>query len=89
MPRYDFRCSDGHVEEHTFSMADVPQTVPCRRCRRKAGRIFEPPAAIHFRGPGFYATDVTGRIHRRRRPNPGDDLYTEFDGGAARIADGI
>lgn len=88
MAKYDFRCSRGHVTEHTCPMADVPVTITCG-CNRQAKRIFAPPAAIHFRGAGFYATDVTGRIHRKRRPNPGDDLHTEFDAPAARIADGI
>lgn len=88
MPRYDFECSAGHREEHEFSMAEVPAAVRCS-CRRKARRVFAPPAAIHFRGPGFYSTDVNGRIHRKRRPNPGDDLHREFDHAAARIADGI
>jgi hypothetical protein len=69
-------------------MAEVPAVVTCR-CNRTAKRVFSPPAAIHFRGGGFYATDVTGRIHRKRRPNPGDDLPVEFDTPAARIADAI
>lgn len=29
MPRYDYRCPRGHVTEHTFRMADKPETVPC------------------------------------------------------------
>jgi putative FmdB family regulatory protein len=88
MPAYDFRCKQGHVTERRFSMADVPSIITCR-CNRSARRVFAPPAAIHFRGSGFYATDVTGRVHRRRRPNPGDDLPVEFDTAAARIADAV
>lgn len=85
MPRYDYKCAQGHVTEHTFSMADVPAEAACGQCRRPARRVFAPPAAIHFHGPGFYATDVKGRMHRRRRKNPGDDLPKDFDVAAAAI----
>jgi putative FmdB family regulatory protein len=88
VPRYDFKCKAGHVTERTFGMADVPPDVVCD-CGRESKRIYQAPAAIHFHGLGFYATDVTSRIHRRRRKNPGDDLPVEFDDAAARIADAI
>lgn len=29
MPRYDFKCPDGHVVEREFRMAEVPDTVEC------------------------------------------------------------
>jgi predicted nucleic acid-binding Zn ribbon protein len=94
MARYDFRCPDGHVTEVACSMADVPPTVECLVCSLAqkevtAERIFTVPAAIHFKGPGFYATDVKGALHRKRRSNAGDDLPKEFDSGAARIADAV
>lgn len=88
MPRYDYRCTLGHTTEAIFPMADIPESIRCG-CRRKARRVFGPPAAIHFHGPGFYATDVKGTVHRRRRTNPGDDLYVPFDGRAASIADAV
>jgi predicted nucleic acid-binding Zn ribbon protein len=69
-------------------MADVPPAITCH-CQQEARRVFAPPAAIHFKGGGFYATDVAGKVHRRRRANPGDDLPVEFDAPAARIADAI
>lgn len=89
MPRYDFKCRAGHVTEALFPMAHVPPVTSCSTCKRTAKRVFSPPAAIHFRGPGFYSTDVRGRLGRKRRANPGDDLPVEFDHGAARIADAI
>jgi predicted nucleic acid-binding Zn ribbon protein len=81
----------GHASEVRVPMSEMPTSIRCPEvgCRRQAERIFAAPAAIIFRGGGFYATDVTGRIHRKRRPNPGDDLHVEFDTGAARIADAI
>lgn len=88
MPAYDYRCPDGHHIEQIFKMADVPETVECD-CGLRARRMYCAPAAIHFKGPGFYATDVRSKLHRKRRKNPGDDLYTEFDTDAARIARAI
>jgi predicted nucleic acid-binding Zn ribbon protein len=55
-------------------------------CGMQATRVWEAPAAIHFKGPGFYSTDVKGRQERRRRPNPGDDLFVGHDQTAADIA---
>lgn len=89
MARYDYKCEDEHVCEVTMSMADVVPEVECPTCGKPARRIFSGPAAIHFKGPGFYATDVKGTLHRKRRANPGDDLPKEFDRGAARVADAI
>jgi putative FmdB family regulatory protein len=91
MPRYDYRCPFGHETEAIFSMGDAPQEIPCTSCpdAQAATRVFSVPAAIHFHGSGFYNTDVNGRTRRKRRPNPGDDLYKEFDTAAARIADAI
>jgi predicted nucleic acid-binding Zn ribbon protein len=51
-----------------------------------APREWTAPAAIHFRGSGFYSTDVKGAQERRRRPNPGDDLHRPHDPAAAKIA---
>jgi putative FmdB family regulatory protein len=86
--RYDFRCDTGHVSEVTCSMTEVPATVECATCGEEAQRVFSVPI-IHFRGPGFYSTDVKGALHRKRRANAGDGLKKEFDSGAARIADAI
>lgn len=69
-------------------MSEIPSTVDCATCGGEAKRVFTVPT-IHFRGPGFYATDVKGTLHRKRRANAGDDLRKEFDRGAARVADAI
>ena len=91
MPRYDYRCPHGHLTEAIFPMSEIPERIVCTRCpdAEAAGRVYRPPAAIHFKGPGFYTTDVKGRVNRRRRPNVGDDLPKEFDHAAAKIADAI
>lgn len=67
------------------SSQDVVESNPTP-CGARARRLFNVPAAIHFKGAGFYSTDVKGRVERRRRPNPGDDLATPFDTHAAAVA---
>jgi putative FmdB family regulatory protein len=90
VPRYDYRCEAGHTTEAIFPIGEAPERIACTCCEHDtARRVYSPPAAIHFHGPGFYATDVKGRIGRKRRPNPGDDLPKEFDTAAARITDAI
>jgi putative FmdB family regulatory protein len=88
VPTYSYRCPEDHQSEQVFKMVDVPEHVECS-CGKRAVRVWEAPAAIHFRAPGFYSTDVQSKLYRKRRSNPGDDLPTEFDQGAARIADAI
>jgi predicted nucleic acid-binding Zn ribbon protein len=62
MPAYDFRCPAGHVVEGVFDMANPPSQIPCS-CGEQARRVYHAPAAIHFKAPGFYATDVAGKLH--------------------------
>lgn len=88
MPRYDFACPDGHATELTLSRDELPESIICH-CGETAPRRFAPPIAVIFKGPGFYSTDVTGRVGRKRRKNVGDSLHKEFDHAAARIADAI
>lgn len=89
MPSHEYRCPNGHVTTLDVRITEeVPGTTECI-CDERAARVWEAPAAIHFKGPGFYSTDVKGRLERRRRANPGDDLHKEFDDGAARIADSL
>lgn len=94
MPTYLFRCSAGHETEVRCSVADMPPKVNCQgrdehtlaRCTEEGRRVFLPPVAIHFKGPGFYSTDVRGAQQRRRRPNAADDLHRPHDPAAAKIA---
>lgn len=85
MPRYDYRSDDGQVVELQFPMGDAPESLFSPELGLTVRRVYAPPAAIHFHGPGFYSTEVTGRMHRRRRKNPGDDLPKDFDVAAAAI----
>jgi putative FmdB family regulatory protein len=88
LPTYSFRCPDDHLTEGVFKMTGIPEHLDCE-CGKRARRVFEAPAAIHFKAGGFYQTDVREKLHRRRRPNAGDDLHREYDHAAAHIADGL
>lgn len=85
MPSYEFECPLGHRVELVQKMSDpLPAKVEC--CEYDAQRVWSAPAAIHFRAPGFYSTDVRARQERRRRPNAADDLPRNHDQTAANIA---
>lgn len=85
MPTYEFECPAGHRQEVVQKMSDpLPAKVEC--CEYDAQRVWTPPAAVHFKGNGFYSTDVKARQERRRRPNAADDLYRGHDTDAAAIA---
>jgi putative FmdB family regulatory protein len=36
MPRYDYKCDCGYVQERRFSMKDRPQCLPCPGCKGSA-----------------------------------------------------
>lgn len=76
MPTYIYRCAEGHISERQQSIHDpLPVAVNCTTCDAAiAKRVFTPPAAIHFKGGGFYDTDYRLRYDRKRRPNAGDSL---------------
>lgn len=79
MPRYPYKCPNGHETELVLSMTDeIPATTTCM-CEAQAERIWLPPVAIIFKGPGFYQTDVKGRVERKRRKNSGDRLPSIHD----------
>jgi putative FmdB family regulatory protein len=64
MPIYEYRCPNGHTFDLFQRMADPPPSG-CQICG--AGPVTKVlyPAAIHFKGSGFYSTDY-GRGNRRR-----------------------
>jgi putative FmdB family regulatory protein len=56
MPIYEYRCPNGHTFELFQRMSD-PSPSECQICG--AGPVHKVlyPAAIHFKGSGFYSTD--------------------------------
>jgi putative FmdB family regulatory protein len=64
MPIYEYRCPEGHTFELFQRMTDPPAS-DCQICGASPVAKVLYPAAIHFKGSGFYATDY-GRGNRRR-----------------------
>jgi putative FmdB family regulatory protein len=55
VPIYEYRCVNGHTFEVIQKMLDEPVAI-CESCGAPVERVFH-PIAVHFKGPGFYATD--------------------------------
>jgi putative FmdB family regulatory protein len=75
MPIYEYRCPEGHTFELFQRMAD-PSPSACEICG--AGPVSKVlyPAAIHFKGSGFYSTDY-GRGAKRRDGKEGEGAPAE------------
>ena len=63
MPIYEYRCPRGHTFELFQRMTDPPPEA-CQVCEEAPVTKVLYPAAIHFKGSGFYSTDY-GRGNRR------------------------
>jgi putative FmdB family regulatory protein len=70
MPIYEYRCPNGHTFEMFQRMSDAPAEV-CEVCGEGPVTKVLYPAAIHFKGSGFYSTDY-GRKGRRAGAKDGD-----------------
>ena len=64
MPIYEYRCPNGHTFELFQRMTDPPPSE-CQICSESPLEKVLYPAAIHFKGSGFYTTDY-GRGSRKR-----------------------
>jgi putative FmdB family regulatory protein len=76
MPIYEYRCPRGHTFELFQRMTD-PAAEVCEVCGESPVTKVLYPAAIHFKGSGFYSTDY-GRRNRR----PGQKEGAEAGGEA-------
>ena len=72
MPIYEYRCTNDHRFEVLQRFADEPLSE-CEVCGAPASRVLY-PAAIHFKGSGFYSTDYG------RRSRKGGDGEAKPDG---------
>ena len=77
MPIYEYRCPEGHTFELFHRMAD-PSPSECQICGAAPVAKVLYPAAIHFKGSGFYSTDY-GRGNRR--PGSRDGEAAQSEGG--------
>ena len=80
MPIYEYRCGNGHVFEVMQRFSDDPLTA-CQVCGAHAARVLY-PAAIHFKGSGFYSTDY-GRGKKSASSDGKADSGSSSDGKAA------
>lgn len=64
MPIYEYRCPEGHTFELFQRMTD-PAPTACEVCGASPVVKVLYPAAIHFKGSGFYSTDYGRRGARR------------------------
>jgi putative FmdB family regulatory protein len=64
MPIYEYRCPNGHTFELFQRMSDPPPSE-CQICGEAPLEKVLYPAAIHFKGSGFYSTDY-GRGGRKK-----------------------
>jgi putative FmdB family regulatory protein len=83
MPLYEYRCPNGHTFEVIHRMAD-PGPSACEVCGASPVEKVLYPAAIHFKGSGFYSTDY-GRGSRRRDGKEGGEGSS--DGGEKTSSD--
>ena len=70
MPIYEYRCPNGHTFELFQRMTDPPAEI-CEICGEGPVAKVLYPAAIHFKGSGFYSTDY-GRGSQRAAAKDGD-----------------
>jgi putative FmdB family regulatory protein len=75
MPIYEYRCPEGHTFELFQRMADSPPDA-CEVCGAAPVSKVLYPAAIHFKGSGFYSTDY-GRGNKRRDGKDGEGAPAE------------
>jgi putative FmdB family regulatory protein len=70
MPIYEYRCPNGHTFELFQRMTDPPPSE-CQICGENPLEKVLYPAAIHFKGSGFYKTDY-GRGSGKRDGDQSD-----------------
>ena len=76
MPIYEYRCPKGHTFELFQRMTDPPPSE-CQICGESPLEKVLYPAAIHFKGSGFYTTDYG----RSRKKEPSKDGPGAESGG--------
>jgi putative FmdB family regulatory protein len=71
MPIYEYRCPNGHTFELFQRMSD-PSPSECQICAAGPVEKVLYPAAIHFKGSGFYSTDYGRGARKKDAPADGD-----------------
>jgi putative FmdB family regulatory protein len=71
MPIYEYRCPNGHTFELFQRMSD-PSPSECQICGAAPVVKVLYPAAIHFKGSGFYSTDYGRRGRKKEGSGDGE-----------------
>ena len=78
MPIYEYRCPKGHTFELFQRMTDPPASE-CQICGAAPVEKVLYPAAIHFKGSGFYSTDYGRGGRKRDTSQDGDSKADKSD----------
>jgi putative FmdB family regulatory protein len=84
VPIYEYKCPEGHVFELFQRFADAPAET-CQVCGASPVVKVLYPAAVHFKGSGFYTTDYQNA--GKKRGGSGDGSSSSSDGGSSSSGD--
>src|SRR3990172_5125477 len=76
VPIYEYRCPEGHIFELMQRMSDPPASA-CQICGAGPVNKVLYPAALPFKGSGFYSTDYARARKRDTAAKDGDSSSTE------------
>jgi len=84
VPIYEYRCPNDHTFELFQKMSDPPPAA-CEVCGEGPVTKVLYPAAIHFKGSGFYSTDYgrRGKKSEAKGDGGGDSSKSGDSGGAS------
>jgi putative FmdB family regulatory protein len=82
VPIYEYKCPNDHVFELFQRFADAPAEV-CEVCGASPVVKVLYPAAVHFKGSGFYTTDYAKGGKKRSASGEG----SSSDGGSSSSSD--
>jgi putative FmdB family regulatory protein len=81
VPIYEYRCNDcGAVFEVFQKFSDDPVEI-CEKCSGPVTKVLH-PAAIHFKGSGFYTTDYGRGKKMSRSAGATESADKKSDGGS-------
>jgi len=81
VPIYEYKCPEGHVFELFQRFADAPAET-CQVCGASPVVKVLYPAAVHFKGSGFYTTDYQ-KAGKKRGGGSGEGSSSSADGGSS------
>jgi putative FmdB family regulatory protein len=88
VPIYEYKCPEGHVFELFQRFADAPAET-CQVCGASPVVKVLYPAAVHFKGSGFYTTDYQNAGKKRGGSGDGSSSSSSSssDGGSSSSGD--